>query len=228
MDAALGEFGPRAKSEPKRLTEGPWMDTHCKWSPRGDLIVFSSNRDKPENARYDLDSGYYSVYLVKPDDPTVVIRVIGSGTDFAGHVNHPFFSPDGKSIVVASDLAAVSVDPISLPAFLHSARPYGDIFTIDDIDQDNIRKNKNVTKFNRVTHSRYENSTGTWTDFSTHDPNAAWNKFLYEIHEKNKDEKKPSQPCPYMNDDQSRGMMQTSLESSLLSILKDLTKTGLN
>ncbi|KAF2320128.1 hypothetical protein GH714_024070 [Hevea brasiliensis] len=42
-----------------------------------------------------------------------------------GHVNHPCFSPDGKSIAVTADLAAVSVDPISLPMFLHSVRPYG-------------------------------------------------------------------------------------------------------
>ncbi|GMN75519.1 hypothetical protein TIFTF001_056320, partial [Ficus carica] len=30
--------------------------------------------------------------------------------------------------------------------------------------------NKNVKKFSRVTHSRYENSTASWTMFSTQDP----------------------------------------------------------
>ncbi|XP_057999584.1 uncharacterized protein LOC110652627 isoform X2 [Hevea brasiliensis] len=104
-----------------------------------------------------------------------------------GHVNHPFFSPDGKSIAVTADLAAVSVDPISLPLFLHSVRPYGDVFTVD-IDPDDINKNKDVKKFNRITHSRYENSPPTWTRFTTEDPNATWNLVL-------KDPYTPSCPC---------------------------------
>ncbi|GMP50259.1 hypothetical protein CsSME_00016953 [Camellia sinensis var. sinensis] len=189
-NAQSGEFGG---GEITRLTNGPWTDTHCQWSPRGDWIVFSSTRDKPEGAPESdngLDPGYFAVFLVKANDPSVVVRVMASGSDVVGHVNHPFFSPDGKSIVVTADLAAVSVDPISLPLFLHSVRPYGDIFTFD-IDSDNIYKNKNV-KFNRITHSRYENSTGTWTMFSTQDPNAAWNLLL---------DKAFTPSCPYAHRD---------------------------
>lgn len=172
-----GEFG---RGEIRRLTTGNCIDTHCKWSPRKDWIVFSSNRNMPEDARKcdeDLDSGYFSVYLVKADNPDVLVRVMYSGSDLAGHVNHPFFSPDGKSIVVTSDVAAVSADPMSLPLFLHSARPYGDIFTID-IDSDDINKNEDLKMFNRITHSRYENATGTWTKTSTRDPSAKWNQLI--------------------------------------------------
>ncbi|PON37170.1 Tricorn protease [Parasponia andersonii] len=175
-----------------RLTNGPWTDTHCKWSPKGDWIVFSSTRDKPSGAPEtdnNLDPGYFAVFIVKANDTSVVVRVIGSANDLAGHVNHPFFSPDGKSIVVTADLAAVSVDPISLPLFLHSVRPYGDIFTVD-IDPDDINKNKNLKNFTRITHSKYEYSTASWTMYSTHDPNAAWNLLL----DKNIDYT-PS--CPY-------------------------------
>ncbi|XP_028095415.1 uncharacterized protein LOC114295389 [Camellia sinensis] len=190
-NAQSGEYGG---SEITRLTNGPWTDTHCQWSPRGDWIVFSSTRDKPEGTPEKdngLDPGYFAVFLVKANDPSVVVRVMTSGIDVAGHVNHPFFSPDGKSIVVTADLAAVSADPVSLPLFLHSVRPYGDIFTFD-IDPDNINKNKNVKKFNRITHSRYENSTATWTMFSTQDPNAAWNMLLNKAFT-------PS--CPYAHSD---------------------------
>ncbi|XP_020276088.1 uncharacterized protein LOC109850488 [Asparagus officinalis] len=179
-DTVSGEYG---EGKITRLTNGEWTDTHCQWSPAGDWIVFSSTRDKPEHAPESdngLDPGYFGVYLVKASDPSVVVRVIASGNDLAGHVNHPFFSPDGRSIVVTSDLAAVSVDPISLPLFLHSVRPYGDIFTVD-IDADDVEKNKDVKKFNRITHSRYESSTGTWTMFSTDDPNAKWNQHFDEI-----------------------------------------------
>ncbi|GMP55757.1 hypothetical protein CsSME_00020484 [Camellia sinensis var. sinensis] len=190
-NAQSGEYGG---GEITRLTNGPWTDTHCQWSPRGDWIVFSSTRDKPEGTPEKdngLDPGYFAVFLVKVNDPSVVVRVMASGSDVAGHVNHPFFSPDGKSIVVTADLAAVSADPVSLPLFLHSVRPYGDIFTFD-IDPDNINKNKNVKKFNRITHSRYENSTATWTMFSTQDPSAAWNMLLNKAFT-------PS--CPYAHSD---------------------------
>ncbi|KAL7248035.1 hypothetical protein ACSBR2_002853 [Camellia fascicularis] len=108
--------------------------------------------DKPKGAPEKdngLDLGYFAVFLVKANDPSVVVRVMASGSDIAGHVKHPFFSPDRKSIVVTADLVAMFVVPISSPPFLHSVRPYRDIFTFD-IDPDNINKNKNVKEFNRM------------------------------------------------------------------------------
>ena len=187
-DAEVGEYGDGTVT---RLTNGPWTDTHCQWSPNGDWIVFSSTRDKPRDAPEldnGLDPGYFAVFLVKASDPTVVIRVLKSGDDLGGHVNHPVFSPDGRSIAVTADLAAVSADPISLPLFLHSVRPYGDIFAVD-IDTKDMAKNKDVKKFHRITHSRYEYSTPAWTVFATDDPNAQWNVLL------KMDAYKPA--CPY-------------------------------
>ncbi|WVZ49709.1 hypothetical protein U9M48_001041 [Paspalum notatum var. saurae] len=188
------EFGEVGGGKVTRLTRGNWIDTHCQWSPDGKLIVFSSNRDKPADAPerdHGLDPGYFAVYLMNVSDRSVV-RVIRSGYDLSGHVNHPVFSPDGRSIAVTSDLAAVSVDPMSLPTFLHSVRPYGDIFSVD-IDPDDLEKNKDLERFDRVTHSRYENSTPAWTVFSTHDPHAQWNLEVME------DEYTPA--CPYAHRD---------------------------
>lgn len=183
--------------EPTRLTNGDWTDTHCQWSPNGDWIVYSSTCDKPKSGvpatDNGLDPGYFAVFLVNPDNPDVRVRVMISGNDISGHVNHPCFSPDGLSIVVSSDVAAVSVDPISLPLFEHSVRSYGDVFTVD-IDPTDVSKNKDVEKFTRITHSRYENSTATWTKFSTQDPNAAWKMFLIKDSDFN-----PS--CPYAHSD---------------------------
>ncbi|KAK3119908.1 hypothetical protein QOZ80_9AG0677600 [Eleusine coracana subsp. coracana] len=188
-----------------RLTCGPWTDTHCQWSPNGDWIVFSSTRDKPRNAPkldQNLDPGYFAVYLVSASDPNVVVRVIKSGNDLAGHVNHPVFSPDGRSIAVTADLAAVSVDPISLPLFVHSVRPYGDVFVVD-IDPNNITKNKDVKNFHRITHSRYENSTPAWTIFATSDPNAQWSMFI-------RDGPAAAMPaCPYIHPDGGEGWHMT-------------------
>ncbi|MCL7040390.1 hypothetical protein MKW94_029543 [Papaver nudicaule] len=174
-------------AKPTRLTKGEWTDTHCQWSPKGDWIVFSSTRDKPEGAPptdQGLDPGYFAVFLVKWDSPDVLVRVMTSGRDISGHVNHPCFSPNGRSIVVSSDIAGVSVDPISLPLFEHSVRSYGDIFSIDLPEdyqktyQDGKYKNgehvRDVEKFTRITHSKYEYSTATWNRFATGDPNATW------------------------------------------------------
>ncbi|KAF4398891.1 hypothetical protein G4B88_023485 [Cannabis sativa] len=184
------QVGESNNGKVTRLTNGAWTDTHCQWSPSGDWIVFSSTRDKPSNAPASdngLDPGYFAVYLVNANT-RVVIKVLGSGDDFVGHVNHPFFSPDGKRIVVTADLAAVSIDPISLPLFTHSVRPYGDIFIveIDDILNNNDEKNRDDVKFVRVTHSRFENGAASWTKFSIGDPNESWKKYVEQYGEHSK------------------------------------------
>ncbi|KAL6659810.1 hypothetical protein ACP70R_002639 [Stipagrostis hirtigluma subsp. patula] len=188
-----------------RLTDGRWTDTHCQWSPRGDWIVFSSTRDKPASAPTldnGIDLGYFAVFLLLAADPEVVVRVVTSAPPMpgpggvAGHVNHPIFSPDCRSMVITSDLAAVSAEPISMPTFLHSVRPYGDIFSVD-IDPDDIRKNRDIQKFTRITHSRYEYSTPAWTKFSTDDPDAKWNMLVRS----DKVTRSFRPACPYAHDD---------------------------
>jgi Tol biopolymer transport system component len=177
----------------KQITTGKHVDTHCQWAPKGDWIVFSSSRSKnfiPDAPETDngLDSGYFAIYLVNSEKPDVVLRLMRSGIDFAGHVNHPFFSPDGKSICVTADLAGISVEPISLPLFVHSVRPYGDIFAFD-IDLDDLDHHDDKKEFTRITHSRYEYSTATWTLFSAKDERPEWRQLLGNFY---------APACPYM------------------------------
>ncbi|XBI12481.1 hypothetical protein VPH35_139350 [Triticum aestivum] len=172
-DADEGEWGSGTVTQ---LTDGPWTDSHCTWSPTDDWIVFSSSRDRAPGApdRDILDAGFFSIFLVLATDPSVLVRVMHSADSLAGHVCHPVFSPFKDSIVVTSDIAGVSADPVSLPIFIHSVRPYGDIFTINLRDKNDIMKNKDIMEFDRITHTRYEYSTPTWTKDLGDDLNNKW------------------------------------------------------
>ncbi|THU68795.1 hypothetical protein C4D60_Mb08t07600 [Musa balbisiana] len=137
MDAVEGE-----SAGIHRLTEGPWSDTMCNWSPDGEWIAFASDRDNP-------GGGSFAIYMVHPNG-TGLRRVVHSGS--GGRTNHPWFSPDSKSLVFTSDYGAVSAEPISNP---HHYQPYGEIFTIG-IDGSDIR---------RLTHNSFEDGTPTWTPY---------------------------------------------------------------
>ncbi|CAO2821736.1 unnamed protein product [Amaranthus hypochondriacus] len=134
MDAEEGETGGI-----RRLTEGPWSDTMCNWSPDGEWIAFASDRENP-------GGGSFEVFMIHPNG-TGLRKVIQSGV--GGRANHPWFSPDGQSIVFTSDYAGVSAEPISNP---HHYQPYGEIF-IAKIDGSDIR---------RLTHNSFEDGTPTW------------------------------------------------------------------
>lgn len=134
MDGPTGENGSL-----ERLTEGPWTDTMCSWSPDGDWIAFSSDRENP-------GAGGFGLFMVHPNG-TGLHKVIDNGV--GGRINHPSFSPDGKYLVFTSDYAGVSAEPISNP---HHYQPYGDIFVIK-IDGSGLR---------RLTHNSYEDGTPAW------------------------------------------------------------------
>jgi hypothetical protein len=179
LDTDMGEFG---EGWVTRLTNGPWIDTHCQWSPNSDWIVFSSTRGKPSGVAADLDLPplHFSVYLVKAGDPTVVIKV----TNSLGHFG-PVFSPDGRSIAVTRGLKGVSVDPISLPRFVAPIIAYNNIFVVD-IDPNNFKeKNKDVIKgMHRMTHSRYGCFTLAWKSGLGTDTYAWWNDVRAEMQER--------------------------------------------
>eukprot|EP01018_Ginkgo_biloba_P016626 Gb_31671 [translate_table: standard] len=134
MDSEQGEEGGLWQ-----LTEGPWTDTMCNWSPDGEWIAFASDRDNPGGSSFAL-------YFIHPNG-TGLQRVLNSST--AGRVNHPWFSPDSKSLVFTSDYAGVSAEPISVP---HQFQPYGEIF-IAKVDGSNLH---------RLTHNAYEDGTPSW------------------------------------------------------------------
>lgn len=146
MDALNGE-----KTGLFRLTEGPWTDTMCNWSPDGDWIAFASDRTNP-------GGGGYEIFKIHPNG-TGLQKVIQSG--LGGRTNHPWFSPDGEHIVFTTDYAGVSAEPISNP---HHYQPYGDIFV--------MRSDGSGLK--RLTHNSYEDGTPSWSPKHIGPTNVEW------------------------------------------------------
>ena len=143
VDAMKGEF----EGELRQLTDGPWIDTMPNWSPRGDLIVFSSNMHNPKNTEA------FSIYVIRPDG-SGLRRVYVAGPEGSSEVdreriNHVCFSRDGNWLLFTANLSGVTAEPVSLP---NQFQPYGDLFVVR-LDGTGLR---------RLTCNAYENGTPTW------------------------------------------------------------------
>ncbi|MQL73323.1 hypothetical protein Taro_005647 [Colocasia esculenta] len=137
MDAVEGE-----QAGLRRLTNGPWIDTMCTWSPDGEWIAFSSNMGQP-------DAWSFSLYLIHPNG-TGLRTLFRSGTN--GQANHPAFSPDSKRVVFSTDYSGVSAEPV---ANAHNALPHGEMYVVG-IDGNGLQ---------RLTHNAYEDGTVLWSPF---------------------------------------------------------------
>ncbi|XP_050379475.1 uncharacterized protein LOC126796788 [Argentina anserina] len=139
VDAVNGEFNGGIR----RLTEGPCIDTMPSWSPKGDLIAFSSNRHKSN------DTAVFGIYVIKPDGSGLRrIHVAGDDTDME-RLNHVCISHDGEWLLFTANLGSVMAEPVSWP---NQFQPYGDLYMVR-LDGSGLR---------RLTWNGYENGTPTW------------------------------------------------------------------
>lgn len=131
----------------RRLTEGPWIDTMPCWSPKGDLIGFSSNRHDPSN------DAAFGAYVVRPDGSGLRrIEIAGpEGSEEAARerVNHVSFNKDGDWLVFTANLCGITAEPVAMP---NQFQPYGDLYVVK-LDGTGLR---------RLTWNGYEDGTPTW------------------------------------------------------------------
>jgi Tol biopolymer transport system component len=108
-------------------------DNFPSWSPKGDLISFTSNRD-----------GDYEIYTVRPD---------GSGlkrlTNIPGNDAHNSWSPDGEWIAFASGTHGFRDEAVLHP---YNPQPYGEIYVMRADGSDR----------RRLTNNQYEEGTPKW------------------------------------------------------------------
>ncbi|XP_065859838.1 uncharacterized protein [Euphorbia lathyris] len=143
MDAVDGEW----EGNLRQLTNGPWIDTMPSWSPKGDLIAFSSNRHNPENP------AIFSIYVIKTDGSDLkrihVAGVEGSSEVDKERINHVCWSKDGEWMLFTSNMGSVTAEPVSMP---NQFQPYGELYVAKS-DGSGLR---------RLTWNGYEDGTPAW------------------------------------------------------------------
>jgi Tol biopolymer transport system component len=144
IDAVNGEFDGGSI---RQLTNGPWIDTMASWSPKGDVIAFSSNMHNSDNP------ACFSIYLIKPDGSDLK-RVYVAGVEGSSEVdrernNHVCFSEDGEWILFTANMAGMTAEPVSWP---HHFQPYGDMYVA----------RSDGSELKRLTWNGYENGTPGW------------------------------------------------------------------
>ena len=132
----------------RQLTNGAWRDNFPVFSPAGDEIAFSSNRDGiPDQSGYRTFDNY--ILRLHPDGSPGESRRITNGS---GQTSHPYYSPDGKWICYTSERGGINDEEPVVQEVVFAPQMYGDIYLQRLSDGLAIR----------VTHNKWEDGTVFW------------------------------------------------------------------
>jgi Tol biopolymer transport system component len=132
----------------RQLTDGPWRDNFPVFSPAGDEIAFSSNRDGiPDKSGYRTFDNY--ILRIEPDGSPGESRRV---TNNSGQTSHPYYSPDGTWICYTSERGGINDEEPVVQEIVFAPQMYGDIYLQRLSDGLTIR----------VTHNKWEDGTVFW------------------------------------------------------------------
>jgi Tol biopolymer transport system component len=132
----------------RQLTDGPWRDNFPVFSPAGDEIAFSSNRDGiPDESGYQTFDNY--ILRIEADGSPGALRRV---TNISGQTSHPYFSPDGQWICYTSERGGINDEEPVVQEVVFAPQMYGDIYLQRLSDGLTIR----------VTHNKWEDGTVFW------------------------------------------------------------------
>jgi TolB protein len=132
----------------RQLTDGPWRDNFPVFSPAGDAIAFSSDRDGAKDARGNRTFDNYLLQLTPDGGPGALQRL----TTDPGQDSHPYFSPDGKWLSYTSERAGINDEEPVVQEVVFAPQMYGEVFI------HRLSDGKTV----RITHNKWEEGTSFW------------------------------------------------------------------
>ena len=138
----------RDGTEPKPLTSDEARENFPVFSPSGNTIAFSSNRDGTRDQRGNLTFDNY-LLAVRPDGTPGELQRI---SDHPGQDSHPWFSPDGEWIVYTSERGGISDEEPMVQEVVFGPQMYGELFARRLSDGLEVR----------LTHNKWEEGNPFW------------------------------------------------------------------
>jgi Tol biopolymer transport system component len=132
----------------RQLTRDGANDNFPVFSPNGDAIAFSSNRDSSEDRLGFHTFDNYLLELLPNGSPGMLRRI----SDHPGQDAHPWYSPDGEWIAYTSEQAGISDEEPMVQEVVFGPQMYGEIFAY------RVRDGLNV----RLTHNKWEEGNPFW------------------------------------------------------------------
>src|SRR5690606_27961927 len=108
----------------RRLTNDAWRENFPVFSPAGDAIAFSSDRDGAVDRAGNRTFDNYVLTLLPDGRPGELRRL----TTDPGQDAHPWYSPDGEWIVYTSEQAGISDEEPLVQEVIFGPQMYGEIF----------------------------------------------------------------------------------------------------
>ena len=138
----------RDGTDPKALTSDEARENFPVFSPSGDTIAFSSNRDGARDKLGNLTFDNYLLAVAPDGSPGALQRI----SDHPGQDSHPWFSPDGAWIVYTSERGGISDEEPMVQEVVFGPQMYGELFARRLADGLEVR----------LTHNKWEEGNPFW------------------------------------------------------------------